>query len=483
MLRAKFSLDGQGALYEQLARALKQAILDGHLRAGERLPGTRAMADTLGLSRNTVMTAYEILRAEQLTSSNERSGTRVAPLTSAGAPSAPPVAAPQSRYSERVRRLAAPRLDHLRDDLRYDLHVDMPIAAEMMRSWNRKLAAAAHLAGPRYPDAKGYLPLRTVIAEHLARRRGVACTEDDVLVVSGTQQAITITARAVLDEGDTVAIEDPHCLDMTQTLSAHGARIVSIRTDDVGMRTGDLAHHKPKLICVSPSDQFPSGVVMSLERRMELLEIASRQGSWVLEDDHNGEFSRRERRSMALRSLDFGGRVIYVGTFSKTLYPGLRLGYMICPPGIREDFCAAKRFDDLGNPSVEQAALAALIRSRQYDKHLRHTLVELERRRDAFIESLRRHCGDRVEIQRPPGKTHVVVWLREVEYGQVPRLVELGVERNLGFYPIHPYYDVPPQRPGLVLGYAALPAGSLERVGALFGQCLDELSAMPRGHH
>jgi GntR family transcriptional regulator/MocR family aminotransferase len=476
MLLAKYPLDGRGALYEQLARVLKRAIVEGHFHPGERLPASRALAQTLDLSRNTVMTAYEILRAEQLTVSSERSGTRVADIALPPGFTSPPAAAPpQSRYAARLRKVGTGSLGRLREGLRYDLHSAAPCGSDMMRSLSRKLAAAARVAGPGYPDPKGFPPLRAAIADYLARRRGVVCAESDILIVGGTQQAVTIAARTVLDEGDTVAIEDPHYLYLLQALTAHGARIVSVRTDDNGMVTAELARHKARLICVSPSDQFPSGAVMSLERRVELLDIASRQGSWILEDDYNSEFHFRERPIAALRSLDFSGRVIYVGTFSKTLLPAMRLGYIVCPPGIREDLFRAKRFDDFGSPSVEQAAVAAFMRSRQFEKYLRRAVAELEHRRTVFMDSLRRHCGGRIEVQQTQAGTHLVVWLQRVDYAQVTRLVELGVARSLGLYPIHPYYRNPPKRPGLMLGYAGLSAEALERAGELLGKCLEEL--------
>ena len=482
MLLAKFPLDGRGALYEQLARVLKRAIVEGHFRPGERLPATRSLAEALNLSRNTVLTAYEILRAEQLTVSSERSGTRVAEISLPAGFTSPPEPAPaQSRYAARLRKLGTNTLGRVREGLRYNLHSDPPFSGEMMRSWSRKLTAAARVAGAHYPDSQGFQPLRGAIADYLARRRGVVCAESDILVVGGTQQAVTIAARAVLDEGDTVAIEDPHYLYLMQALTAHGARIVSVRTDQNGMVTSELARHKARLICVSPSDQFPSGVVMSLERRVELLDVASRQGSWILEDDYNSEFHYRERPIAALRSLDFSGRVIYVGTFSKTLFPSLRLGFIVCPPGIRDDLCKVKRFDDLGSPSVEQAALAAFMRSRQFEKYLRRTVVALQHCRTVFMDSLRRHCGDRIAIQETYAGTHLVVWLKSVEYPRLTRLIELGIARGLGLYPIHPYYRNAPERPGLMLGYGGLSAEALERAGGLLGDCLDELEDEGRG--
>lgn len=481
MLLWKYPLDGRGALYEQLARVLKRAILEGHFHPGERLPATRALAETLNLSRNTVMTAYEILRAEQLTTSHERSGTQVAQISlPAGFASPPAAAPPQSRYAARLRNLGPGTLGRHCEGLRFDLHCDPPCSGEMMRSWSRKLAAAARIAGPRYPDSQGFSPLRAAIAEYLARRRGVICADRDILIVGGTQQAVTVAARAVLDEGDTVAIEDPHYLYLMQALTAHGGRVVSVRTDGHGMVTSELARHGARLICVSPSDQFPSGAVMSLERRIELLDIASRQGSWILEDDYNSEFHFRERPIAALRSLDFSGRVIYVGTFSKTLFPALRLGFIVCPPGIRDDLCRVKRFDDLGSPSVEQAALAAFMRSRQFEKYLRRTLVELDHRRTVFLQALRNSGGRRIAVQETRAGTHVVVWLPGVKFSQMNRLVELGIARSLGLYPIHPYYRRLPEHPGLILGYAGLSAEALERAAELLGECLEALEEEAR---
>ncbi len=481
MLLSKFRLDGRGALYEQLARVLKRAIVEGHFRPGERLPATRALAQQLGLSRNTVLTAYEILRAEQLTVSSERSGTKVADIDlPPGFTSPPAQVPPQSRYAARLRKLPVSPAGRVREEVRYNLQADPSFLRDMMRSWSRKLAAAARVAGAHYPDPQGFQPLRIAIADYLARRRGVVCAESDILIVGGAQQAITVAARAVLDEGDTVVIEDPHYHLLMEALTAHGARIVSVRTDENGMVTSELARHKARLICVSPS-QFPSGAIMSLERRVELLDIASRQGSWILEDDYNSEFHFRERPVSALRSLDFSGRVIYVGTFSKTLFPSLRLGFIVCPPGIRDDLCKVKRLDDLGSPAVEQAALAAFMRSRHFEKSLRRTVVALQHCRTVFVEALRRHCGARIAIQETHAGTHLVVWLQGLEYSQLTRLRELGVARSLGIYPMHPYYRKPPDRPGLLLGYAGLSAESLERAAELLGQCLDDLEGERRG--
>lgn len=483
-LLRKFPPDGRGRLYEQLARVLRRAIVEGHFQVGERLPSTRVLAESLGLSRNTVTTAYEILGAGQLTISRERCGTRVADIPlPPRSPRASKVVEPQSRYAARVRKLELSAPVRQRESLRYDLRCDPPFAPELVPLWRRKLAAAARLAGPRYPDPQGFRPLRAAISDYLARRRGVACAESDILIVSGAQQAITVVLRAVLEEGDTAAIEDPHYPNLLQALSAHGATVAAVRTDEHGMVTDDLARHNARLICVSPSDQFPAGAVMSLERRVALLDIAARQDSWILEDDYNSELHYRAQPIAALRSLDVSGRVIYVGTFSKTLFPGMRLGYIVCPAGLRDDLCAIKRLDDLGSPLVEQAALAAFMRTRQFENYLRRIAAALECRRTVFVNALRRHGGERLEVQETYAGSHLVVWLRRLTYPEIPRLIELGVERGLGLYPVHAYYLNPPQRPGLLLGYGGLTADALERAGELLGECLDALERQDERRH
>lgn len=477
MLPADFCLDGQGALYEQLARELRRAILAGWFVAGKSLPATRTLAKTLGVSRNTVIGAYEMLCAEQLAVPRGRAGTcvtetvhPVSPADSRAATKAP------SRYAARVRSLRPPTLGGRHPQPRYDLHYGEPIAdPRLLHSWRRKLAAAALQAGPRYPESCGFLPLRRAICDYLARRRGIVCREDEILIVGGTQQAVTLVARVVLDEGDVVVIEDPHYQYVMQTLLAHGARVVSVRTDRHGLVTSELPRHRARLIYVTPSHQFPSGAVLSRERRIELLRIASRGDSWILEDDYDSEFQYQGRPPAPLRSLDRSGRVIYVGTFSKTLFPSLRLGYIVCPAGLRDELYTAKRLDDLGSPAIEQAALAAFMRSRQFEKHLRRSVAELGRRRAVLLEGLRRHAGDRVEIDDSGCGVHVVVWFPRLTFPQLDRLIGIAARGSLGLYPIHPHYRIRPARPGILLGYAGLSAAALEAATELLGRCLDQL--------
>ena len=472
-------LDGHGALFEQLARSLKREILEGRFAPGSRLPATRILAKAIGMSRNTVLGAYELLCAEQLASSRPSSGTRVTHLAATPRTRDARVSiAAQSRYSARARKLSRITLSSIRPSRRYNLQYGEPLLRpQVFASWRRKLVAAAIRGGPRYPAAAGLLALRCAIADYLLRRRGVSCAPEDVLVVSGTQQALNVVARTVLDAGQSAVIEDPHYELVEHALLAHGARLVRVRVDAEGLVAAELPVRPPRLIYVTPSHQFPSGAVMSLDRRIELLNYATKHNCWVFEDDYDGEFHYDGRPLPALQSLDIAERVIYSGTFSKTLFPGLRLGYIVCPPALRADLQTAKALEDLGCSSIEQTALASFLESRQYEKHLRKSLVELRGRRQALLEGLSRHLGDDVHIAASAGGMHLVVWFRNLTYALFERLLARAEEVQLGLYPIHRYYQRRPPRPGLMLGFAGLTPGQLGSATALLGRCFDDVTA------
>ena len=470
------SFDGQGALYEQLARTLKRAILDGHFAAGSPLPATRTLARTLKISRNTVLGAYELLCAEQLAIARGGSGTRVANVGAGARTPARPQAARPSRYAARARRLGPVTLGGPRRRGHYNLQYGEPLLnPRLFNSWRTKLAAAALRTSPGYPSPAGLPALRQAICDYLARRRGFVCTADEVLIVGGTQQALTLVARVVLDEGETAVLEDPHYQLAMQALVAHGARVVSVPTDREGLVTAQLPQRPARLIYVTPSHQFPSGAVMSLARRIELLQLTARQRSWIFEDDYDGEFRYGARPIAALRSLDGGERVIYVGTFSKSIFPSLRLGYIVCPRGLRDDLLTAKRLDDCGCSAIDQAALAAFMQGRQFERHLRQSLQELNRRRCALLEGLERWAGEHIQLSECEAGMHLVVWFPHLSYQQLAQLVELGTQHGLGLHPVHPYYGTAPPHPGLLVGFASLSCTQLKTATELLGVCLRQV--------
>ena len=475
------TLDKKGTLYDQIARAIKLEILEGRMLAGTRLPSTRALATALGVARKSVLQAYELLCAEELAIARGGSGTRVANVSPAARPRARARIVPLSRYATRVRSLPPITLAgaHAGGRPKYNLLYGEPlIDAGLFHSWRRKLAAAALRAGPTYPAAGGYLTLRRAIADYLARRRGVLCNASDILIVAGTQQALTLAERVLLDPGDGVVVEDPHYQLAVHSLLAHGARVRSVRTDDEGLVVEELPQRRTKLVFVTPSHQFPSGVVMTLNRRLELLKWAARTGSWIFEDDYDTEFHAGGRPLPALRSLDVADRVLYVGSFSKSLFPSLRLGYIVCPAALRDALYKAKLLDDLGSPSVEQAALATFIQSRQYEKHLRKSVKELIQRRRAVVDALQRLAGSHIEIGPHQTGMHFVVWFRHLTFDELDAFIERAKAAGLGLYPIHPYYRKRPARPGLLIGYAGLAVGQLKTAVELFARCLE--GAPPR---
>jgi len=483
-------LDGNGPQYAQLVRAMKAAILDGRIGVGTRLPSTRELAPQMELSRTTVLAAYEQLRAEGFIEARVGSGSYVAALQTSHAPRpAERSIAPPSRYARRARGIQDRQIGRLHQGVRYDMQYGDPLLnPSLSDAWGRELARAATYTQAGAMTTQGSLALREQICAYLARRRGVQALPENVLIVSGTQQAISLAARVLLNEGDPVAIEEPHYFGAYQTLIAHGARVCAVPVDEEGLLCTALPRPSPPLVCVTPSHQFPTGVVMSLPRRLALLRHAKEQRCWILEDDYDGEFRYDAQPIGALRSLDQDDRVIYVGTFSKVMFGSLRLAYMVLPVALREDFINAKFLSDFACPAIEQAALAHFMENGAFERHLRVARRELKARREELIRGLQHYGEGRVEIaDAQKAGMHVPAWLPGYDQAQVRELIELAHERGLGLYSMAPHYIDEPQRPGLLFGYCGLSTQELREATQLFGRCLDDIdrwiaaeSAAPR---
>ena len=326
-----------------------------------------------------------------------------------------------------------------------------------------------------------FLALREQICDYLARRRGVPATPDDVLIVSGTQQAFALAARVLLGPTETVVLEDPHYRGARQVFVAHGAHVRGCRVDAEGLVPSALPEDA-RLAVVTPSHQFPTGALLPLGRRVELLEWAAAQRAWLIEDDYDGEFRYGGRPLAALKSLDRDSRVIYIGSFSKALFPALRLGYMVLPPSLRDAFVAAKWLEDRGCNALEQAALARFMADGGFERHLRRAAQTLRARRTAMLNGLARHAPGVVEMVDSNAGMHLTAWLVGMSHADCERLIEHARSRGLGLYAIAPYCLKPPPRPGLVLGYASLPPQDIEAAMKLFGKCLAELGYVkPQG--
>ena len=487
------ALDGEGPLYRQAYRGLRAAILDGRLAPGERLPSSRVLARDAKLARNTVLQAYDQLVAEGYAESRRGAGTFVvAELPEAADRALRPtrrpaaaVAAPPalSAYAERAlryfargvswsRRRPAPRYDFRYGDPAYD---DFPHA-----TWCRLLARRARRASERhlsYSDPGGAPELREALAAYLSRARGVACAPDDVLVVYGTQQAIDLTARVLIEPGVRAIVEEPGYPGIRHALEIAGAEVTALAVDADGLPTDALAQRQARLVCVTPSHQFPTGGVLPLARRLALLAWAERTGAFVLEDDYDGEFRYDGRPLESLQALDRSGRVLYAGTTSKVMFPALRIGYLVMPASLRGALLAAKAFADTGTAHLEQRVLADFIAQGFFERHLRRARVRNAARRAALLAALARELGDTVEVVGANAGLHVVAWLRGVLPGELRTLRELAARRDVGIYPISPFYSARPRRAGILLGYAALDESAISEGIHRLASALRELRA------
>ena len=465
------SLEGEGALYLRLYRGLRGAMLDGRLPAGARLPSTRALAADLHLSRNCVLMAFDQLFAEGYVEGRVGAGTFVSAtlpdtaLTAWSAPQAAPRAVPHLRLSAHTRRVMSmsrlPPPTPATRGLRYDFRYGLPAVEHFPHEiWRRLLARRARATSIRtlwYGAAVGFGPLREAIATHLRAARGVVATAEQVVIVNGSQQALDLAARLLIDKGDRVVVEEPSYDAARQIFAAAGARLLPVPVDEAGLDVTRLPRGgKVRLAYVTPSHQFPTGAVLSLARRLELLRWAERTSAHVLEDDYDSEFHYEGRPLAAVQGLDRSGRVLYVGTFSKVLFPSLRIGYMVVPPSLVPALAAVRWLMDCHSPNFEQEVLTDFITEGHFERHLRRSRARNASLRSALLEAFDESLGDRVSISGANAGIHMVAWLRGVPASRLPELRARAVERGVGVYPVAPYYMRPPREAGLLVGYGSL---------------------------
>jgi len=335
--------------------------------------------------------------------------------------------------------------------------------------WKRAITHALLQRQDRlsYADPCGLPEVRRALQGYLARSRGIRCDADQIIIVNGSQQALDLCARVILDPGDPVAIENPGYLAARQVFEAVGAALHPIPVDHDGMRT-DLLDDIPngRLAYVTPSHQYPMGSIMSVSRRQTLLSWATRVGALIIEDDYDSEYRYGARPVEALQSLDRAGVVIYVGTLSKTLSPQLRLGYLVVPPHLSQVFAAAKRLTDRHTPTLAQSALADMLESGAYEKHVRRVRRHNSERRSALLAAVKDNFGDDVTIAGADAGLNVVLWLHKLPRSKESQLVDAARANGIGVYPLSPLFHGPKHRSkmaGLVLGYASTPITDIER--------------------
>ncbi len=475
------------SLQQQLYTRLREDILSGRLRPGEKVPATRALAVQLAVSRTTAVLAYDQLLAEGYIEARRGAGTFVSRqlpddafkaaseerrLGSGAAgqsgPSTPSRSALARHAPRRLSRwgsnlgavgsLMTEREVRLPFDFRpgrpdWDAFPHQLWSRLAARRWRRRSADLA-----TYGEAAGYRPLREAISTHLGQSRGVHCTSKQVVVVNGSQQGVDLLIRLWLDPGDRAALEEPGYPGAALALRANGVTVCPIAVDDDGIDVGALgpadAADAPRLVYVTPSHQFPTGATLSLPRRLRLLEWAARRGALVVEDDYDSEFRYSGRPLESLQGLDVNSVAAYVGSFSKALFPPLRVGFVVLPPELAEPFVAAKWLADRQTATPDQQVLSDFIQEGHFDRHLRRMRRLYGARRDALLAALRQHLGGLVTPGGDGAGLHLIAWLPPGSdaAGIAARAAELGVAAPT----LDPYYQGASGRPGLMLGFAAL---------------------------
>ncbi|GAA0265478.1 PLP-dependent aminotransferase family protein [Cryptosporangium japonicum] len=445
-----------------LVDAIRGAVADGRLAPGARLPATRDLAVDLGVSRGVVVEAYQRLVDEGLAQARTGAGTVITGMLTASTPPAARSGEPVAASTPAGFRLPLGPAE----GIEFDLSPGQPdLAAFPRAAWlraERAVLTSMTSADLGYGDPRGVLALRRELAVWLARTRGTRAEPDDILVVAGVAQALALTARVL--GARNIAMEDPGSRGARDQLTSWGLRTHPVPVDEHGLRVEDLVATGLDTVLLTPAHQFPTGVVLGPARRRELLAW----GGLVLEDDYDAEH-RYDRAPVAALQASAPDRVVYMGSTSKTLAPGMRLGWMIPPGALRDDLIAVKHSTDLGNPALSQLVLAHLLRSGEYERHLRRVRQRQRRRRDALLTALEQHLPD-ARVEGVAAGLHLVITLPS----DIPDTVLAASAAEVGVR-VQPlsWHRTLPGRPGLVIGYAAHPPNRLDeaarRMGARLG--------------
>ena len=457
---------------EWLCAALRSAILDGRLRRDARLPATRELARQYGLARGTVVNAFDQLRLEGYLRGRVGSGTYVnavlpdelleAPRRSVAGgerPTGPP-ARRLSALGRRVRFLPGFEDRPLRAFRANRPALDLFPTTLWAKLAGRRIRRAT-TAQLLESGALGLPPLQEAVATYLTASRGVACEPDQVVIVSGVQEAIDLVARVVVDPGDHVCIEDPGYIGAARIFEAHGAAIAPVRVDGEGMLVPDASLGDVRLTYVTPAHQFPLGMSMSLPRRLALLDWAHSVGTLVFEDDYDSEYRFVGRPLPALQGLDRHGVVLFAGSFSKVLFPSLRIGYLVVPPDLVERIAAAKSVVGQHAPLLDQAVLADFIVEGHFGRHLRRMREVYAERLGALQEEAGSHLGGLLEIGGIDAGLQTIGWLAD-GLGE-DEAVSAAARREVEVIPVGRYARRPMARQCLQLGFAAVDVPEIRR--------------------
>jgi GntR family transcriptional regulator/MocR family aminotransferase len=468
------TLRGPGTpAHRWLCTALRAEILEGRLRPGARLPATRDLAGQYGLSRGTIVSAFEQLKAEGYLEGTVGSGTyvnkilpdellQVALKARAPRPAPRPQRRALSDFGERAKPVPP-----------YDFHAPRAFRANQPALDLFPTALWAQVAARRLRrasanlllgcDPLGYPPLQAAVGEYLRTSRGVKCVPEQIAIVSGVQEALDLTARLLLNPGDRVCMEDPGYVGATATFESCGARITPVRVDGEGMVLPPAEPRGARLAYVTPSHQFPLGISMSLPRRLELLEWARQAGAMIFEDDYDGEFRYSGRPVPALQGLDRQGLVLYSGSFSKVLFPSIRLGYLVVPPDLVDAFAAVKSVTSRHAGVPEQAVLCDFITEGHFGRHVRKMREVYAERLTVLQEGARQRLGGLLEISGIDAGLQTAGWLPGDGGIDGETAARAAARRGVEVTALSRYSRGPVAREGLHLGFAAVDPREIRR--------------------
>jgi len=461
-------------LFQWLYRELREAILEGRFKPGVALPPTRKLAAEHKIARGTVVRVYDQLLAEGYLESRVGSGTTVhcklpEKLFSVEKPTAektrPTVL---GRLSKRGRLMAvSPFLRPKEPGNIRAFSAHRPSVSHFPSGlWSRLGSRRMRLASREMlhaDDPMGYRPLREAIAAHLGATRGVLCDADRVMIVSGTQRALDLVARVTLDPGDAVWMEDPGYAGARVLFNAAGARVVPVPVDESGMRVSEALRRAPRarLAYVTPANQFPLCVTLPVERRLKLLEWSRSTGAWIFEDDYDSEFRFDGRPLAAMQGLEPGGNVIFSGSFSKMLFPSLRMGYIVLPPHLVEPLRAARSITDRHSPMIDQAILCDFIAEGHFGRYLRRMRQIYAEHLEILISESQKEWGDRLVVQPVQAGLQTIGWLGggrdDVSFALAAR------SAGVTLIPLSYWAMRWKRRDGLQIGFAAVEPSELRR--------------------
>jgi GntR family transcriptional regulator/MocR family aminotransferase len=482
---------GARPLYAQIYDGYRAAILEGRLRAGQRIPSTRALARELGISRLPVLTAFEQLLHEGYLEGRTGSGTFVASSIHDMQHATAPGEGSARRGSPRKRGVVVTPASRARvapgeKAILGAFRVSLPALDHFpQKIWARLVTRHARgmsIEQMAYGDPAGYLPLRHAVADYLRTARAVTCDARQVLIVSGSQMALHLCARVLLKPSDTFCFEDPGYPGARAALSATGARLQSVPVDADGLIVQSMraAKSAARAVYVTPSHQYPLGVSMNVSRRLELLAWARRHQAWVIEDDYDSDYRYSSRPLGALQGMNGGTEVIYTGTFSKVLFPAMRIGYVVAPPSLVEKFIAQRLTLDLFPQTLDQLVLTDFLCEGHFSRHVRRMRAIYQGRRDTLVSEIEKYLGDVMTIVNADAGMHLTARLPQ-GFDDV-EVVRLARARDISAIALSTCYAANNGEPGLVLGFGGVPEAQIIRgVQALSGVLADFIRARGSG--